>query len=257
MKLTIVASNRDRLDLGSKITRWFLKSLAWQDCKDFELVIADGGSKNYEEIRFDFEDLISTFPINRRIVQHKIGELFERAKLNNVGIRNASSQYVLCTDVDMIFGPNLVSTVLKIMDANTFLESRTMYLNSAQVDMIYSGKLDPLNDINACRIGRTKKRTTAGGLQCTSIENWGKLTGYNENMVGWGSEDYELLTRAGMAGLKVKWIGEAGDVMVFHQSHPKLDIKKDLECQEKNKKYLYNVKDYKANTKGWGGINEP
>lgn len=257
MKLTIVASNRDRLDTtNSKITHWFLRSLAWQDCKDFELVIADGGSKNYEEIRYDFEDAISTFPIRRRFVQHKIGELFERARLNNVGIRNATAPYVLCTDVDMIFGPNLVSTVLRNMDANTFLESRTMYLNDAQAGMIYSGKIDPINDIAACRIGRTKKRTTAGGLQCTSVENWNKLRGYNEEMVGWGSEDYELLTRAGMAGLKVKWLGEANDVMVFHQSHPKSDIKKDLECQEKNKKHLYNIKDYRANPNGWGGIKD-
>ena len=65
-----------------------------------------------------------------------------------------------------------------------------------------------------------------------------------------------LVWRAQLAGLKVKWMGEDGDIKLFHQPHPKKDIKKDMEWQDKNKKYLYNIKDYKANINGWGGRNE-
>ena len=49
--LTIVASNRDRLDFNNMPSQWFLKSLEWQECKNFNLLIVDGGSKNYEEIK--------------------------------------------------------------------------------------------------------------------------------------------------------------------------------------------------------------
>jgi len=250
--LTIVASHRDRLDLNSNITKWYLKSLFWQDDKRFEVVIADGGSKNYEELKQYFESLNESIKI--RMVQHKIGDAFERALLNNVGIRNSNTQYVMCSDVDMLYGKQFVSTLISNLSKNSFVESRTMYLKQKHCDLIYSGKLDPYNNLDECKIGRLKKRTTAGGCECTSMENWNKLTGFSERFVGWGSEDYELLLRVGLLGLNLIWMGDSiKDIMLFHQAHSKNDTKKDLQYQEENKKLLYNVKSYRANLNGWGG----
>jgi len=253
-KLTITASNRNRLKLDCPLSKEFMKSIQWQDFTDFELLIADGGSDNYEEIKEHFETCNSKIPM--RIVQHKIGEVFERARLNNVGVRNAKADYIMTTDVDMLFGPQFVSTLMDNVAPDILVESRTMYIKKCVTDLIYAGKLDPYNDIDSIKRGRIKKETTAGGCQCMHISGWNKLHGFDERYYGWGSEDYDLLKRAKRAGLKVKWIGASRDtIMLFHQAHTKPNIKKDLEHQEQNKKLLHNIQDYVANPDGeWGGM---
>jgi predicted glycosyltransferase involved in capsule biosynthesis len=250
MKLTIVASNRDRLDLNSNITKWFIKSLEWQDRKDFEVIIVDSNSQNYKELKTYFEGTVFKVPIH--IISHSI-DLFSRSVLNNAGIRNASTEYIASTDVDMVYARDFISDVITRLKPDKMIESRTMYWKQGVVDLIYSGKLDPYNNINNCRLSRTKKRASAGGFQCMHIDSWRKIRGFDERYKIWGSEDQDLLIRAQMAGLKVEWMGENNDIKLFHQPHPKKNIKNDLEWQEKNKKILSSVVDYRANLNGWGG----
>jgi len=252
--LTLTASNKDRLKIDDNASKWFIKSVQWQDFTDFELVIADGGSQNYKEL----EEYLCNFKgqIPMRIVQHKI-DLFSRSTLNNVGIRNAHGTIVACTDVDMVFAKDFLSTAMGKIRNNNMIESRTMYWKGPVVERIYKGELDPYNNINACRVNRIKKRTSAGGFQCMHIDNWNKINGFDQRYLIWGSEDQDLLTRVRMAGIKIEWIGESREeIRLFHQPHAKKDIKLDLEWQEKNKKLLYNIKEYKANPNGWGGIND-
>ena len=251
-KLTIAASNKDRLKLDCSISQFFIKSIQWQEYTDFELLIADGGSENYEEIKEYFETCSSKIPM--RIVQHKIGDVFLRALLNNVGVRNANSEYVMTTDVDMLFGHLFVADLMNNVGPNILCESRTMYLKGGLTKKIYSGELDPLNDLDGIKKGRIKKRTTAGGCQCMHMDGWNKIRGFDERYYGWGSEDYDLLTRAKKAKIKTRWLGESHEeIKLFHQSHPKKDIKKDLEHQEENKKILASIREYRVNPNGWGG----
>lgn len=252
MKLTVVASNRDRLKLDDNAGKWFLKSIQWQDYTDFELLIADSNSKNYEELKNYFESSKEKIPM--RIVQHKM-DLFSRSELNNVGIRNARGEFMACTDVDMLFDRNFLSTVMNVAQNNCLIDSRTMRWKQILVDKIYNGEIDPYNNIKSCRLGRILKRTSAGGFQCMHINDWNKINGFDERYRVWGSEDQDLLKRVQMAGIKTIWLGESRDsIMLFHQPHAKKDIKYDLEWQEKNKKFLNNITDYRANVnKGWGG----
>jgi len=256
-KLTIVASNRDRLDLEKNITKFFIKSLENQTRKDFEVLIADGGSQNYEELKDyfasrDCEPLI-------RIVKEPLGDKFERAKMNNVGIRNANTPYIMTTDVDMFFGPEFVQNLIDRVGPDVFVESRTMYWKKNVTERIYDGRLNPFENLEKCKIGRIKKRTTAGGCQCAHIDQWTKVGGFDEDFVGWGSEDFDLLTRMKRSGAQVKWMGESrASINLFHQHHPKPNLKEDLACQEVNKRLLNKAmsgnRPFKANPNGWGGI---
>jgi len=251
-RLTITASNRDRLQIkGCPRSEWFLKSIQWQDYKDFELLIADGGSKNYKEIKEYFQT--HEGPIPMRIVQHKIGEAFLRSTLNNVGIRNAKAEYIMTTDVDMLLGKEFVSALMKLVAPNVMAESRTMYWKPQLIKQIYGGKRDTYNNLDECKKGRIKKRTTAGGCQTMHIKSWEKVRGFDESYIGWGSEDYDLLTRVKKAGIKIKWLGESLDnIMLFHQPH-KCNTKSDLKYQEENKKRLAVIDKYAVNPDGWGG----
>ena len=250
--LTITASNKNRLDINNISSQYFIKSIQWQSFTDFELLIADGGSDNYDELKKYFNSFNG--PIKMNLVQHKIGDVFLRALLNNVGIRNSKTPYILCTDVDMLFAKDFVKTVVSKLNENNFVESRTMYWKSKFVNKIYSGEIDPYNNINDCKKGRIKKRTTAGGCQCAHINVWNKIRGFDERYYGWGSEDYDLLTRVIKCGINVEWIGESlEEIMLFHQPHER-NVTRDLVFQEENKKILHSIKEYKVNQDGWGGI---
>jgi len=257
--LTIATSNRNRLDLDSDSTKLFIKSLENQINKDFEVVIADGGSNNVEELDVFFK-LRDKEP-QIRIVKFPIGETFERARLNNVGVRNANTSYVMTTDVDMFFAKDFIEELLQTVSEKYFVESRTLYWKGPIANKIYQGIIDPFADLDKCKIGRIKKSTTAGGCQCAHMDLWNKVRGFDENFVGWGSEDYDLLTRMGRVAEKVIWLGQSIEtIKVFHQPHPKPNIQYDLECQEKNKKLLNMSqkirKHISVNSKGWGGILE-
>lgn len=249
MFLSIATSNRNRIDVNSNSTKFFLKSLENQSFKDFELVIADGGSNNIEEIKY----LNNQYSFDIRVVPYEIGEDFERAKLNNVAVRNSKGSYVMTTDVDMVLGRTFLANLVSNCSYNSFVESRTLYWKPITANKLYNGEIS-LNDIDELRVGRIKQRTSAGGCQCTSAQNWSKLRGFNEAMVGWGSEDVELLKRANMMGLNIVWMGECRDsIELFHQPHPKPNIKRDLECQDKNKRLYNRLKDLNVNKDGWGG----
>ena len=234
---------------------WFVKSVQCQTFKDFEFIVADGGSDNYEELCDYFDNLNGD--VKMRMVQHKIGDTFRRALLNNVGVRNANAEYVMTTDVDMVFAPKFMETLMSHVRVDRLIESRTMYWKSGLVQRIFNGALNPLEDIEACKKGRIKKRTTAGGCQCLHMDGWNKIRGFDETYIGWGSQDQDMLKRAGMAGLKVVWMGETVEsLQLFHMPHPKLDIKKDLADQHENKKRLAHIQSATVNPDGWGGIKE-
>lgn len=252
--LTIIAPNKNRLDPKNPSTQFFIKSLQWQDYKKFKIVIIDGGSNNYNELK-DYLGSFKEIPI--KLFQYKIGEQWHKTLLNNVAIRSCETDYIATTDCDIIFDRRFVSTVIPLLKNNTMIESRTMYLKDEMVAKIYNGELDPYNNIDSCKLGRIKKRTTPGGFQCLHKDNWNKIQGYNEEeIIGWGSEDIELIKRIELAGIKIHWLGEnplGKDIMLFHQPHPK-NVVEELKTQEKNKVVLNNVKHYIANKNGWGGI---
>lgn len=251
MKITLVVSNRDRFDLSTNPSKFFIKSLENQSFKDFSVLLVDGGSNNYEQIKEQIKDISFM-----QSMQYRIGEEFERAKLNNVGILNSDSKYILTTDVDMFFGQDFIQNVIDELDKeDCFVESRTLYWKKCTSKPLYNGKIDILDLEKLRSHGRIKKRTSAGGCQCTSIDNWKKVRGFDEKFIGWGSEDYDLLRRIHKLNIPVKWIGENRDsIQLFHQPHLKENIENDLKCQNENKKILNSERNiYDINPLGWGG----
>jgi predicted glycosyltransferase involved in capsule biosynthesis len=251
MNLTIVVPNQNRFDFNQPASQWFIKSLQWQDNLDFELLVVDGKSDNYEDIK---KYLATNTKFKTEIIQYEIGEVFHKTLLNNVGIRRVSTEYVATTDCDILFHPNFISALKKFLSPEIFIESRVMYLKPPTVEKLYKEQINQYN-IDAIKEGKIKKRTTCGAIQCIAKSQWEKLRGYDERYYLWGSEDYDLYLRASKI-LKTVWLGENNDIMLFHQPHAKTyeQLKKDLEYQEENKKLLANIKTHEANPYGWGGI---
>lgn len=251
--LTVVIPNKNRLDISGPAGMLTLKSLAWQTHKDFDVIIVDGGSDNYN----DLKNGLKSFE-NVSLYQNKILGAFNKPLLNNLGIRISKTEYVLCTDIDIMFAPNFIQNVVAALDENTIVESRTLFWKEHTANKVYGGEIDPLLDLDACRVGRIKYWSTCGGCQCMHKSKWNLLRGYDETFIGWGSEDRDLLDRAQNLGLKVKWLNdERSSIMLFHQPHSKpMDVlQKDLAFQEENKKKLFKKRI--VNESGWGGIISP
>lgn len=252
--LTIVVPNRNRMCPLSKGTEYFFESLKRQSNTNFKLMIIDGGSTNYGHLR----SYVGKFHIpNLHIFQRIIQGKFHKTLLNNIAIRKATTPYVMTTDADILFAKDFVDTVIKNLSPEEFIESRTFYLKPGVTQRIHNGELNPFINLDACKIGRIKKRTTPGGCQCGHKDIWGKVRGYDERYLGWGSEDVDLLARVTKAGYKVKWLGESSEsIMVFHQHHSKIDIAEDMRDQNRNLTYYNNIKAYAANPEGWGDISD-
>jgi predicted glycosyltransferase involved in capsule biosynthesis len=247
-KLTIVIPNRNRLAPYVYSTEYLFMSLDNQTFKNFQTIVVDGGSDNFEKLK----NYVCGFP-NTSIIQYKIEGSWNKCILNNIGIQNSKTEYVMTTDADMLFGKGFIEKVYKNLFEDSFIESRTTYIPTGVMWKIYKKEIDFLGIHGKYqKFGRTKKRSTCGGCQATSYKNWEKLKGYNESMIGWGSEDQELLKRAEILGLKIVWLGEKEDCILFHQEHQKEDIKEDLKCQDKNKIILENCNSLEVNNKGWG-----
>ena len=252
MKLSIVIPNKNRLDIRSNSIQWLLKSLQWQVCSEsIDILFADGGSDNYDELKSFIENYNGKFPM--KVVQYKIDK-WNKSLLNNFGIRNATGEYILRTDADIMFAKNFISSVIAELDEKAFVEARTMYITWRNIDRLYKGELDPYNNIDSCKIGRIKQRATCGGCQCTHIDNWNKLRGYNEE-VGWIYEDVEMMIRASRTGLNVKWIGEEhSNIMLFHQHHAGyINTPEELAKTNTNRNIAYSPK-LNINLNGWGGM---
>ena len=227
-----------------------LKSLKEQTCKAFDVIIIDGKSNNRNDIEKYCHDNAFTF------LKYDLVDKWNKSILNNIGIRNAKTPYIMTTDADIFFADKFTETLIKLLDPKRFIESRAQYINGGAITKVYNREIDPIHDEKWRCLGRTKKRTTCGGLQCAHIDLWNKIRGYDERYVGWGSEDMDLMSRMKMAGAKIVWMGEGGiggNIMVFHQPHLKKDIKMDLRDQLRNQKMLNGIQEYVANKDGWGG----
>jgi len=247
--ITIVAPNRNRLAIDNDSSIFFFKSLQLQEYTNFEILIVDGGSDNYEEIKKRFE-LGNKIPV--KFIQHKIDGKFKKALLNNIGIRATQSPYVMCTDVDILFFPKFMATLSEVVSKNTLVESRTTFLTYLAAKKIYRGHWKFFDNNDNYKYGRFKRRTTPGGCQCMHIEDWHKLRGYNEQYEGWGAEDIDIVKRADLAKMKIEWLGDTPEkVMLFHQPHPRNKIELFGNRSINIKKY-WSSKSYCVNSENWG-----
>ncbi len=76
---------------------------------DIEIIINDFGSGR----SFQKELMERSEHFDALVVATMTREVWNRARAINMGIRAARGHYLLCTDADMIFAPNFVSTLIE------------------------------------------------------------------------------------------------------------------------------------------------
>jgi GT2 family glycosyltransferase len=134
----------------------------------------------------------------------------------NIAIRAAQGTFVLCTDADMMFEPNYVTTVLFCLeqDDRQFVVCRCLDLPESLPEQAWA-----FEDFPRLRTRAAYRETKGtGACQATRRDWFVRVRGYDEKYVFWGFEDTDMLRRAQRDGLRTVWIHE--QTSMLHQWHP-------------------------------------
>ena len=202
--LTIVFGYRNR-DL-IRVERC-LQSLAGQTRRDFRVLFVDYGSRL--SLARSVQSLVEGFPFCQYIYTDTRGWPWSRAKALNIGVCLAETDYVLTTDVDMIFAPNFVETVLKAQDGNSVIYCNPRWLPETFADW---------ERIADYADALPKGNGQQGGCQCVPLPVMQAMRGFDENLEYWGAEDWDLNLRLMRWGLRECWVDD--QTTIFHQWHP-------------------------------------
>jgi len=219
-----------------------LAALLHQTVRPDEVVVADDGStpEQVEAVK----GFLATFPIpNHYCYQEDKG--FRAAAARNMAIRQATGEYLLLIDCDIVLMPDALEQHLKRAEHNRFLLGQVAFLDQSATRPVLEGA--PLNieamealwhAADGSHIAESERRFEKNrllrALHLTKrhkpqlISNhfslfrsdMVKVNGFDEAYEGWGLEDDDLGMRLYQAGLSVRSVfREARAVHLCHETH--------------------------------------
>jgi glycosyltransferase involved in cell wall biosynthesis len=204
LPLSIVFGFRDR---DTERVDRCLASLARQTFHDFEVIFVDYGSASATARAV--RSIVERYAFCRYIYTETRGYPWNRAQALNVGARLAESDYVLTSDVDMIFPKQFVQVVMDQAHPHKVLYCYHHFLPKDFSDWDhlddYAGKLP------------TATRHAYGPCQCITRELFYQMRGFDEYYRYWGAEDSDMNARLGLLGLEEVWLVDK--THLFHQWH--------------------------------------
>lgn len=160
-------------------------------------------------------------------------ENFNKCRALNIGFKQATTKYLLSTDIDCIFASNFIEEVMKVLTTK-----EKVIVLSQKIDLDKEGKEIEVHE------------PSASG-SCIGIESdWiDKVHGYDEFYTYWGREDNDLVDRAVACGYEIIWITDK--TKIYHQWH-------EIHSQQtlKDNDWYYNIpsKPIVRNPNGWGEL---
>ncbi|MDG5799412.1 glycosyltransferase family 2 protein [Marinilabiliaceae bacterium ANBcel2] len=243
--------------------KWLEKVLWGYECqthKNFEIVIADDGSKN--ETERVIKSFIKKGSLNIKHIWHP-DEGYQKCTILNKAIAASKSNYLIFSDGDCVPRKDFIEEHLKQREPGYFLSGGAIrlplklshYINKKE---IYSQKAFNINwatkngltkNIKSTKLIQNKffsklmntitpaKATWNGGNASTWRRHIEKINGFNEEML-YGGQDREFGERLFNYGLKSKQIRHTA--ICLHLEHGRLyKTKKSI---QKNKKIRAEIK---------------
>ncbi len=257
--ISIVIAHRDRTT-GDRLCNC-LYSLANQTVprEAVQVIVSDYGSAE-EHLRACKETCERFGAVC--IVSHTPEDPWNKCIALNIGLRRAAGTFAMATDVDMIFAPNFLETVVSVLeeDDQRFVLCRCRYLPRG-VQVTLPAIRDAFGEL--CSMSFWGEPSGVGGCQATPTEWFLKVGGYDEEFRFWGGEDNDMHQRALDDGLREVQICDR--TVILHQWHsyeyesytPNLK----RECREfidKNRARLRAMKGRIVRNEGkhWGEVKE-
>lgn len=211
MGIAVIAMTHDRH--GSRIYN-FMVSLLEQSQPPDEIVIVDTSPGDYRCTQRWAMALDNSVDY---ILRPSIA--FNKSHALNIGIRESKSDYIMTTDIDFIFSPDVIQVVVSKLDNKTFVLSEAGYLPDIHITLPFDwSKMENLvSDVARCK--------SPGTIQAAHRQFWFDVHGYDEAFDGGlGGMDDDMWIRARKHGLELDWI-PFGEVACLHQWHPVSDLK--------------------------------
>ncbi len=224
-----------------------LRSLRWQQLEagEHEIVISDfsndpGHRRSIDELAAQME---------ARVVRTPDPGAWSKSRALNLGIQASRGEYLLCTDVDMIFQENFVPTLLTAHRSG----SRESMLHCQCFDLPEELQDHECTGAEYAELrSRASQRTTlaTGACQSAPREFFFRVRGYDEQFKHWGYEDLDMTWRAGRAGLEIRWVSD--HTSMLHQWHPGLRQARPLHRWANCWRYRLTRHIVVKNRSGWG-----
>ncbi len=213
--LEVIIPVKDRVEVMQCV-----RSLTPISRKIARIIVCDGGSTDAQCVEALHE--LEQFH-NVRVIRFPTPG-FNKSRLLNKGIAQATSDFLLISDADILWNQAALDALLNqvLSAANTICYVRDVEESLAQSVALkrdrytYNVRID--NDVAAIEVvpgfdQRLPVRPGCG-LICTSRLTLIALGGYKEIFTGWGWEDQDLLIRASVFGFPI-----SADGKVMHISH--------------------------------------
>ncbi|MBR2326254.1 MAG: glycosyltransferase family 2 protein [Alistipes sp.] len=241
-----------------------LQSVAEQSRLPDEIIIADDGSR--EPTRQFIEQFKAQTHLPIRHIWHP-DEGFRLAAIRNRAMAAAESDYIIQIDGDIILHRNFVEDHLRQAQEGFYVVGSRVLLGEAfsqealqkgtlpQITLYTNGLRNRMNSLRSLPLSRlfgASRKVRARGCNMSFFrKDIIAINGYNEDMVGWGEEDTEMVARLHHNNIGTKRLKFAGIAYhIFHKeasrsSHSlNLSIKertlteRTLRCQNGIDKYL-------------------
>ncbi len=226
-----------------------LRSLRWQDfpAEELDIVLSDFGS-NPEHLR-SVRALAEQY--KARVMHVRTDETWNRSRALNIGVQFARTEMVFCTDVDMIFQPNFIGTLVETYRKHrgeVMVLSRCFDLPE-EVPQEKVWNREDFAELRARSALRDTKGT--GACQVAARSFFEYTRGYDEQYVYWGAEDVDMSGRALLYGLRHCWLDFRESTML-HQWHPTTKYDRRLRVELNRMRYRRTRHQIVKNKKGWG-----
>ncbi|HXH99710.1 MAG TPA: glycosyltransferase family 2 protein [Sphingobacteriaceae bacterium] len=174
-----------------------------------EIIIADDGSG--DETKSVIEKHQDLFKIPIKHIWHE-DKGFRKSVILNKALIKSTNQYIIQIDGDVILDKNFVSDHLANAEHNTFIRGTRAMLSEHKTKKVIIERnitLSPFesgvgNWNNALRIPvlqwlGTRKEKSSRSVRGSNLSYWKddfiRVNGYNNDLIGWGHEDEELAAR--------------------------------------------------------------
>ena len=216
-----------------------LKSVMGQSVKPSEVIVADDGSTPLtKEIIDEFRKCYSS---KFKHIWH-LDHGFKLAEIRNKAVAESSGDYIIQIDGDTILHKDFIKDHQEFARRNSFIKGRRLMIGKTKSHHLLQNKSISVSFLSSDikmrehgiripfynKIFKTKNENSADGVLGSNMAFWRedfvKVNGYNNSLVGWGAEDKELAQRfinLGLVKRKIKY-----GAIQYHIYHHQCDRRK-------------------------------
>jgi hypothetical protein len=216
-----------------------LLSILKQSVFPNEILIADDGST--KETKQLIGRYSSKFKSEIKHIWQK-DEGFKKTSILNKSITKANGDYIIQIDGDIIIHTHFIKDHVEMAKKGLFIHGSRTFLNDATTKKAIknstinfsifnhgiTNRFNSLHSLLLSKVLSNKNKNLKGTRGCNFSfwkQDFFKVNGYNEDMIGWGKEDTELSVRlmnSGLQKLNLKCLA------ICYHLHHKISSKEEL-----------------------------